>query len=777
MKATHTFLLLIIVFLSTSVFAQNKISVTGLVKDKKTGETLSEASVYVKELKFGVSTNSNGQYKLSVSPGKYTLIVSYMSYSTIERKVELNAALGTLNFDMEQDSEMLGTVVVSAEKKNANVTRTEMSTEKLQMKQVRLLPVLMGEVDLVKTLQLLPGVQATSEGTSGFSVRGGSPDQNLILLDDATVYNASHLMGFFSVFNNDAVDDIKLYKGDIPAAHGGRLSSLLEVSSHEPTNAERFSGTGGIGLISSRLMLESPIAKGKSSFFIAGRRTYADMFLKLASDEDLRNSAIYFYDLNAKVNYNINSKNRIYLSGYLGNDRFKSYESTMDFGNAAATLRWNHLFSDKLYLNLSATYSRYNYSLKGETPSLSGLWEAGIWGVGLRADFSWLLNDKNTVRFGVSSIYHKFKPGDAEALIQDSDYTINIPRTQGIESAAFIQNQQQLTEKLSLKYGLRVSVFQNIGPTKVFSHYDENNPDLAIFDHYASGNIFHSYWSVEPRIGAVYAFNSRMSVKGSYSRTSQFLHLLSTSTAGSPLDVWMPVNPNIKPQTSDQFAAGVFRNFKDNAFETSIEAYYKNFGNVIDFKDHPNVFGNDVIEPELRKGKGKSYGVELMVRKNEGKLTGWVSYTWSRALRTVDGINNNEQYSAPFDKPNNINIVVNYALSKRVSLGVTWVYSSGQPVTFPEGRYQFGNDYIPIYSGRNKYRMPDYHRMDASLNIDLNKNKNKRWKSELNISVYNLYGRKNPWMINFRTDDNGSQYAQMTYLFSIIPSVTYNFKF
>lgn len=747
--------------------------VEGLIKDKSTGETLPESSLYIKELHTGITANASGSYRISLAVGSYTFVISYISYKTIEQKVEVKSSL-KLDFNLESEREMLGAAVVSSERKNINITRNEMSVEKLNMKQIRLIPILMGEVDLIKALQLLPGVQATAEGTSGFSVRGGSPDQNLILLDDATIYNASHMMGFFSVFNNDAINDIKLYKGDIPSAYGGRLSSLLEVSSHELTDVEKLSGTGGIGIISSRLMLESPITKGKSSFFLAGRRTYADLFLKLSSDEDIHNSAIYFYDLNGKINYNINKNNRIYLSGYWGNDRFSNKETKMDFGNLAATLRWNHLFSDKFFLNLSVSLSRYDYTLKGETPSLSGIWKAGIWGVGGRADFSWLLNASNTVRFGLSSVYHKFKPGNANALIQDSEYEVNIPHTQGIESAVFIQNQQQVSDKLSLKYGIRATIFQNIGPTRVFSHYEG---DLAVFNSYSSGKIFNHYWNIEPRFGAVYVFNDCLSLKASYAHTNQFLHLLSTSTAGSPLDIWMPVNPNIKPQTSDQLAAGVFRNFSDNMFEASVETYYKNFGNVIDFKDHPNVFGNDVIEPELYEGKGKSYGLELMVRKNEGALTGWVSYTWSRVFRTVEGINENKQYPAPFDKPNNINVVLNYAISKRVSLGVTWVYASGQPVTFPEGRYEFQGDYIPIYSGRNKYRIPAYHRMDASVNIDLNKNKNKRWKSELNISVYNLYGRKNPWIINFRTDDDGSQYAQMTYLFSFIPSITYNFRF
>lgn len=775
MRFKNIILIIIILLGNYNVYSQSRISISGTITDKLNGNALPEASVYIKELKMGVSSNSLGNYKLSFSKtGQYTFVISYISYKTIEVKVDVKSTQ-TINFEMEAESEQLNEAVVSLELKNTNVTRTEMSTERLQMKQVRLIPVLMGEVDLIKALQLLPGVQSTAEGTSGFSVRGGSPDQNLILLDEAIVYNASHLLGFFSVFNNDAVSDIKLYKGDIPAAQGGRLSSLLEVNSLDPSDADRVRGTGGVGIISSRLMIESPIQKGRSSFFIAGRRTYADMFLKLSSDEDLKGSAIFFYDLNAKVNYVINKNNRIYLSGYYGNDRFRNKETSLNFGNSAATLRWNHLFSNTFYLNLSATISNYNYKLKGETPSLSGVWNAGISGKGIRADFSWLLNQNNTLRFGISSVYHKFQPGNATAVIQDNAYSINIPRTQGLESAVFIQNQQQLTSKLSLKYGIRATVFQNIGPTKVFSHFDDD--DTPVFDSYSSGDFFHNYWAVEPRIGLVYAFNDRLSVKSSYARTTQFLHLLSTSTAGSPLDIWMPVNPNIKPQRADQIAAGIFRNFANNSIETSLEGYYKYYGNVLDFKDHPNVFGNDLIEPELRRGKGESYGVEMMVRKNEGKLTGWISYTWSRAFRTIETINNNEPYSAPFDKPHNINIVTNYAISRRVSIGVTWIYSTGQPITFPEGRYVIGNDYIPIYSGRNKYRLPDYHRMDASLNIDLNKNPNKRWKSELNISVYNLYGRKNPWLINFRTDEDGSQYAQMTYLFSFIPSITYNFKF
>ena len=769
----YLFSTILILLFAGSVFSQNRVEISGTVKNKDTGETLPMVTIFVEETKTVITTDMYGKYSASLDAGLYTFKVSYIAYENLVQQIDIQNDK-VVDFNIRPDSEVLDGVIVFAGKKNANITRSSTSVEKLEMQQIRLMPVLMGEVDLIKALQLLPGVQATSEGTSGFSVRGGSPDQNLILLDNATVYNASHLMGFFSVFNNDAIDDLTLYKGDIPASHGGRLSSLLDVQSHEPFNAKKLNGTGGIGLISSRIMLESPIAKGKSSFFVAGRRTYADLFLKLASDEDMRNSAIYFYDLNGKINYNINKNNRIYLSTYWGNDRFNNKETAMDFGNLATTLRWNHLFSDKFYLNLSATASRYDYMLRSETPSLSGIWEAGIWGAGLRADFLWQLNDKNDIRFGLSSAYHKFQPGNASALIQDSNYQINIPRTQGIESAVFIQNQQQLTDKLLLKYGIRATLFQNVGPTKVFSHYVN---DIAVFDTYPSAKIFNAYWALEPRVGAVYNFNDKLSVKTSYSRTTQFLHLLSTSTAGSPLDIWIPVNPNIKPQTADQIVAGVFRNFNNDMYETSVEAYYKNFGNVIDFKDHPDVFANDVIEPELRKGKGHSYGLEFMVRKNAGDLTGWVSYTWSRVFSLVEDINNNKAYPAPFDRPHNVNIVLNYAISKRVSFGLTWVLASGMPVTFPEGRYIFGNNYIPIYSGRNKYRMPAYHRMDASINIDLNKRSNKWWKSELNISVYNLYARKNPWMINFRTNIDGSQYAQMTYLFSIIPSITYNFRF
>ena len=752
--------------------AQTYVLMQGSVADSANANPLLGASVYVEQQSTGAETSANGKYSLRLAAGKHKVALSFVGYKTKIIDVELRADT-TVNFTLASENIDLEEAIVSAEKRNANVTRSEMGVERLRMKHVRLIPALMGEVDILKAIRMLPGVQSTSEGSSSFSVRGGSPDQNLILFDEATVYNASHLMGFFSVFNNDAVDDLKLYKGDITPAYGGRLSSLLAVNSHEPS-IEKFGGTGGVGTISSRLMLETPAGENLS-IFAAGRRTYADLFLALSSDSDLKNTRLYFYDLNGKINWRINSANRISLSAYGGRDRFKNGNMFMDFGNRVMTLRWNRLLSEQTFMNLTLTNGEYNYNIGSTTASLTGDWRAKTFDWSLKSDFTATLGS-HTLKFGAAATLYVFHPGNAEAVIENENYVVAIPHSQAICWSAYAGNEQKASERLTLRYGFRLALFQNIGPTRVFTNeYDALGQ--AVFKEYSSGDFFNSYLSFEPRLGLAYTFDERTSIKANYARSSQFLHLLSTSTSGSPLDIWIPSNPNIKPQSAHQLSAGVFRNFFDDALETSIEGYYKSFDDVIDFKDHPNVFARDVIETELRSGVGKSYGLELMARKNFGRLTGWTSYTWSRTLRKVSAINSGNWYSSPYDRPHNINAVLNYEFSKRVSMGAVWVYSSGQPVTFPVGRYVVGEDFIPIYSGRNNYRMPAYHRMDVSLTLGLDKRKNKRWKNELNISIYNLYGRKNPWMINFHPETDGTQYAEMTYLFWIVPSVTYNFRF
>ncbi len=667
----------------------------------------------------------------------------------------------------------LEAVVVSSERPNANVVRPEMSMEKLDVRQIKLIPALFGEVDVIKAIQLLPGVQAASEGSSGFSVRGGSPDQNLILFDDAVVYNASHLMGFFSVFNNDAVNGITLYKGDIPAAYGGRLSSLLDVQAAPGT--DRFGFNAGIGLIASRIMLQGPIVPGKATFLVAGRRTYADLFLPLSPNKNVRNATLYFYDINAKLNVRLDRKNQLSFTGYFGKDNFGNHDMTMGFGNMTGTLRWKNFTTDAITIQTEILGSGYDYAMKASMPAFTGEWNSNIYSLGLRSDLSWR-HTSGTYKLGISSDYKWFNPGIGRSVIENQVYTVAMDKKYAWENALYFANQHRLFDHLTLKYGLRLTRFDNLGPSNEYlvdAHY--NVTDTLTF---RTGEFYHHSWALEPRLGLTYAFSDQWSLKASYSRTAQFLHLLSMSTAGSPLDVWVPSNITIKPETADQFALGVFANFMDNLLEASAEIYYRKLGDVLDFRDHAKVMGNNIIESEVRSGAGENYGLELMLRKNEGQLTGWISYTWSRAFRTIPTINSGNPYSSPYDRPNNINIVLSYAFTPRLSASLNWVYVTGQPVTFPESRYLFGNDYIPVYTARNTYRFPDYHRLDASLDLRLGQEyPGKRWHHALNFSVYNLYGRKNPWTINFKTDDNAVQYAEMTYLFGIVPSITYTVKF
>ncbi len=761
-----------------NIAAQSKrATISGNITDSATGEDLIGATVYVEELKIGTSANAYGFYSISLPAGKYRLVYSFVGYQSA--KIEVNVEKDEKhNIRLEPTANELEEVVVSAERKNANVSRTEMSVERISVKTLRRIPALMGEVDVIKAIQMLPGVQATSEGTSGFSVRGGSYDQNLILLDESTVYNASHLMGFFSVFNNDAIKDVKLYKGDIPASFGGRLSSLLDVRTKDGNN-QRFSGAGGIGTISSRITLEGPLFTNKLSYLISGRRTYADVFLILANDADLRQSTLYFYDMNGKLNYRINDNNRLFLAAYLGRDKFGNKFAGMDFGNQTLSLRWNHVFSPRLFSNFTFIGSFYDYYLMTELSEQVAMdWKSKMQDFGFKADFSYHLNPNNNLKFGYHLTYHTFTPGEGGGIGSQSIVSrVDEPMEYALEHAWYITNENKIGNKFVVKYGLRYDLFQNIGNgEQTYILQDYAVKDSAT---YTKGKIYHHYGRWEPRLGFVYEINQANSIKGSYSRTVQFIQLASNSAAGSPLDVWFPSTPNVKPQTCNQYGIGYFRNFFDNLLETSIELYYKDMQHVIDFKDHADLMGNAELEQELRFGKGEAYGVEVMLRKNDGKLNGWVSYTYASAHRQIDDINDGKWYRSPYDKPNNISIVLNYEISQRCIISANWVYASGTPVTYPTGRYEIEGRYVPIYSGRNEYRYPDYHRLDLSATWMFKGKPNRRFKSELNFSLYNAYGRHNPWTITFRQEkDNPNQtYAEMVYLFSFVPSITWNFSF
>lgn len=754
-----------------------KWTISGSVRDASNGEDLTGATIYITELNTGTISDFYGNYSITVPKGHYTIQYSFVGFKTLQKKIFLDKNT-VIHIELSPTSETLQEIEVTSDQANKNVARPEMSTFKMDIKTIKSIPSLMGEVDIIKAIQLLPGVQSVSEGGSGFSVRGGAPDQNLILLDESTVYNASHLMGFFSVFNNDAIKDIKLYKGDIPPLYGGRLSSVLDVRMKEG-NSKRFEVTGGIGIIASRLTVEGPIWKDRISFIVSGRRTYTDLFLALSSDEALRDNKLYFYDLNAKVNYRINENNHLFVSGYFGRDVFRNDFARMSWGNSTGTIRWNHLFNKKLFANFTFIYSDYRYMLgtpEGTTTSFE--WNSNLRDIGVKGDLSYYINTNNTLRFGISGIYHMINPGVAGGTGNESSYTeVRVPDNFSLETGVYISNEQKVGQHWTFKYGLRFSLFQNIGPGTIYNFDSLYDPiDSTV---YPAGKFYNTYYGIEPRIGILYTFNEKSSVKVSYSRTNQYLQLAQNSTAGTPLDIWFPASPNVKPQVADQGAIGYFRNFRRNTIETSVEVYYKQMNHVIDFKDFAELLLNDKLEGEIREGKGWSYGAEFLVRLNEKKFGGWVSYTLSKSIRQIPEINNGDPYPAPYDKPNNIAIVANYQFLPRWSVSANWVYATGNPVTFPTGRAEIGGKVIPIYSDRNAYRYQDYHRLDLSVTFSSKANEKKRFKWDINLSVYNVYDRHNTWSINFVQDEENPNvtYAEKIYLFGIVPSVTFNFHF
>jgi hypothetical protein len=781
MKNTLTLCLLLLTAISIS--AQNKYTLSGYVKDKKNGEEIIGATIAVKSLGKGTVTNSYGFYSLTLPEGSYTVTYSFVGYKATEQSVILNKNI-TLNVELNTEDIELQEVEVTAEKtKTAQEKPISMLT--LEVAKAKELPALFGEVDLLKSIQLLPGIQAAGEGNAGFNVRGGANDQNLILLDEATVYNASHLFGFFSVFNADAIKDVDIYKGGIPAKYGGRLSSLLDIRMRDGNN-KKFSGSGGIGLISSRLTLEGPIQKEKSSFIISGRRTYADLFLKLSPNKDLRNNTLYFYDFNAKANYKLSDKDRIYLSGYFGRDVLGLANLFgFDWGNATATLRWNHIYGSKLFSNITLIYSNFDYGINidvSETQNFSV--KSGIDDIGLKADYAYYANPNSTIYFGGQTVWHKFSPGKFEPIRSTSIFQTDIlPSKNALESSVYIDHKYTFKKRLDIRYGLRFTAFDVLGKSTEYL-WDKTNPDLPVTDtlEFASLKKIKSYYGPEPRIALSYSLNENMALKTSWDHTYQFIHQLSNSATTFPTDLWVPSGLHIKPQISDQYALGFFHTLK-KGWEYSVELYYKDMKNQIDYRDNANLVFNRLIERELLFGKGWSYGSEFLIMKNNGKLTGWIAYTLSKTMRQVEGINNNEPYAVKNDRRHNISFVSTYKFTERISLSLTWVYATGNAVTFPGGRYEFDGEILAFYPRRSNYRMPAYHRGDLSLTINGKKKEKRRFESSWNFSVYNFYNRANAFSITFRQqkDENGNPTgrteAVQTTLFKLIPSITWNFKF
>lgn len=769
-------LFLLLLFLIPALGFAQKVTISGTVKDGSNGEDLISATVFVKELEgVGALTNAYGFFSLTVPEGEYTLRVQYVGYEAIEQPLTL-AADTSLNLELPPMGTEIETVQITAEQDNQNVTDTRMSVTKLTPKEIETIPVLFGERDILKTMQLLPGVKTAGEGNSGFFVRGGGLDQNLILLDEAPVYNASHLLGFFSVFNSNAIKDVTLYKGGMPAEYGGRASSVMDIKMKDG-NSKDFGVSGGIGLIASNLAVEGPIVKDKGSFMVTGRRTYADLFLKLSSDEQLNSSSLYFYDLNAKANYRFSDKDRVFLSGYFGRDNFGFGDDFgFDWGNATGTIRWNHLYNDKLFSNTSVIFSDYNYKFNIGVDEESGFGiESAIQDWNVKQDFNLFANSNNMVKFGGNIIYHDFTPGKLNVTGDLPFNDIEVENKKAFEGAVYLQNDQKIGSRWAASYGLRYSFFNYVGDGTAYTFDPEGN--ILTTTTYDQLESIQYYGGFEPRASLRFQLDDNSSLKAAYNRNYQYLHLLSNSTTSTPTDIWVPSSNNVKPQIADQIAVGYFRNFKDNMFEFSAEAYYKNLQNQIDYKNGADLLLNNTIESELVYGKGRTYGLELLLKKTSGRLTGWVSYTLSRSLRTFDEINNGEEFSARQDRIHDISVVAMYKLNKKISLSGTWVYYTGDATTFPSGRYVSDGQTVPYYTERNGYRMPDYHRLDLGLTWYLKQTD--RFSSDLNFSCYNAYGRENAYSITFQeseTDPNVTEAVQLS-LFKWVPSVTYNFKF
>lgn len=757
---------------SCVTFAQN-FTLSGRIKDAANGEDLIGAAVVVQGMEgTGVITNTYGFYSITLPKGTYNVAIQYIGYQSVVKEVVLTKDV-SLNIELAEESESLEEVVVSAEAANANVTKTEMSVAKLSPKEVEAVPVIFGEKDIIKMVQLLPGVKTSGEGGSGFSVRGGGLDQNLILLDEAPVYNASHLLGFFSVFNSDAIKDVTLYKGGMPAEYGGRASSVMDVVMKDG-NSKRFGASGGIGLISSKLTLEAPIVKDKGSFIISGRRTYADVFLKLSSNEDLRNTTLYFYDLNMKANYQITDKDRVYLSGYFGRDNFGfGNDFGFNWGNATGTLRWNHIFNDRLFGNTSLIYSDYDYEFSiGAGEEQFGL-SSGINDLNLKQDFTYFMNKDNTMSFGANVIRHEFVPGEISSGDESNFSADNIERQFALEGAAYVQNEQKVGQRWSFIYGLRYSVFDYTGPGTAYEIEDGEVTSTQTYDDWETIQLYHG---LEPRVSIKYLLNEVSSLKVAYNRNYQYMHLLSNSTSGSPTDRWVPSSNNVKPQIADQVAAGYFRNFADNMYEFSAEVYYKDMQNLIDYKPGAELIFNSSIETELVYGDGKAYGLELLLKKTQGKFTGWLSYTLSRSLREFDDIDDGKVFPSRQDRIHDLSVTAIYNFHPKWTASANFVFYTGDAVSFPSGRYEVDGVQVPYYTERNGYRFPNYHRMD--LGVTWMVKKTKRFESSWNFSVYNVYGRENPYIINFEeNEDTGQVEAVQFSLFKAIPSVSYNFRF
>lgn len=767
-------ILAVLILMRFELFAQEKFTVSGHVKDSQSGEEMIGAIISIKEDKrIHAMANSYGFFSLTVPTGEYVLVVKYIGYQPFEQKIRLNQNIA-LDILLEATKFETEEVIVTGKKDSENVTGTQVGVQKLQINEISKIPVIFGEKDILKTLQLLPGIKSAGDGNSGFYVRGSNSDGNLILLDEAVVYNASHLLGFFSTFNSDAIKDVTLYKNAMPANYGGRTASVLDVKMKEGNN-QKFGLSGGIGLIASRLSVEGPMVKDKGSFLISGRRTYADVFLKLSKDSTINKSILYFYDVNLKANYKLGSKDRIFVSSYLGSDKLGLGTTFgIDWGNTTATVRWNHQFSPKLFLNTSTIYSKYTYNIKLNTGTGDINVKSIIDNYNLKEDFTYFYNPKNTFSFGLQTTYHQITPGQISSSDTSLVFRV-LQKKYALENAFYVSNEMKVSSRLSAIYGLRLSTFSLLGGGDFYTYNTKG--EVTNTTTYANGAFIKTYVNWEPRLSVNYSLTETSSIKLGYARNAQNLHLISNSTTSYPTDLWIPSSKNVKTEISNQVSIGYFKNFAENNFEFSTETYYKTMSNVIDYKDAANTRANDKVEGELLFGIARAYGIEFLLKKKTGKLTGWIGYTLSKTEKQIDGINNNQWYNARQDKTHDISVVGMYDLSKKWTLSATWVYNTGFAVTFPSGKYMMNNEVKFYYTERNGYRMPAYHRLDIGATYTMKKSATR--ESSLNFSLYNAYGRENAYSITFsesETDPTKTDAVQ-TSLFRYVPSITWNFKY
>jgi hypothetical protein len=776
------------VILFVNLSAQ-KHTIFGYIKDKASGESLIGAAISVNGKSIVTISNNYGFYSIAIPAGKQQIKCSYIGYQIFNKEIELQNETNLTIELVAKDSKLQEVVITSS--KNNKVTNNELGSQSLSISAIKQMPAVMGESDLVKSLQLLPGIQATNEGTTNLSVRGGSFDQNLFLLDDAPVYNPSHALGFFSVFNSDAIKSVKVYKASFPAQYGGRLSSIVDIHMKEGNN-KQLSVSGGLGLIASRLTLEGPLIKDKASFIISGRYSYAGLTangagllgqsLRIGSLMDFNaNNEINFYDFNAKVNYKINDNNHLFLSAYTGSDHFFYYaiddNSSMDWGNITGTTRWNHVFNPKLFANTMFIFSKYDYSYILKDDARHFKWSANLQEMDVKTDFDYFLNPNNHIKFGVSAENHTYFPGKVEPRDSTSitkPFTLDHQRA--IISTAYLNNEQKISDKIGFDYGLRYSAFFLLGESTVYSY----SPEMEMIDsvNYSSGELVKFYHSLEPRLSLRYQLNGNSSVKLSWAKTVQFQHLIGNSSVGLPSDVWIPASTYIKPQSANQIAVGYYRSFAENRYEFSTEAYYRKMYNVIDYRDNADLFLNPHVETQVLAGKGQSYGLELYLEKKVGKLKGWISYTLSKTTRQIEGINNDRPYPANYDKRHNLSVLANYQLSEKWSVSSIFKFTSGGYATIPEGTFNYYGAAFNYYTDRNGYKLPPYHRLDLSFNYQSRKNENRKWKTEWNFGIYNVYDRKNIFALFVRQEGNlYSSRGYKMYLYGITPFVTYNFKF